>query len=281
MSPLCESYVSAERQDCMEPFYPLHVRVCEQCLLVQLPEYVRAAEIYTEYAYFSSLLHQLGRPRRRYVDMVTERFGLNDKSQVVELASNDGYLLQHFVAKGIPVLGIEPAVNIAEAALKKGIPTVARFFGQQTAKELASRCRPNLLLGNNVLAHVPDINDFVEGMRILLPPEGIITMEFQHLMRLMDGNQFDTIYHEHYSYLSFLVVERIFSAHGSHDLRRGRTGHARRFAADLCLHDGQRPVGDSVRAIRQMEEQAGFTNLAHYFTFAEQVKRPNGRCLSF
>jgi len=281
MSPLCESYVSAERQDCMEPFYPLHVRVCEQCLLVQLPEYVRAAEIYTEYAYFSSYSTSWVDHARRYVDMVTERFGLNDKSQVVELASNDGYLLQHFVAKGIPVLGIEPAVNIAEAALKKGIPTVARFFGQETAKELASRCRPNLLLGNNVLAHVPDINDFVEGMRILLPPEGIITMEFQHLMRLMDGNQFDTIYHEHYSYLSFLVVERIFSAHGLtiFDVEELGThgGSLRIFAC----HDGQRPVGDSVRAIRQMEEQAGFTNLAHYFTFAEQVKQAKWALLEF
>jgi SAM-dependent methyltransferase len=216
MSPLCESYVSAEQLNHMEPFYPLHVYVCEQCLLVQLLAYVSPEHIFGgEYAYFSSYSDSWLQHAKAYTEMVIARFGLNHTSQVVEIASNDGYLLQYFVERQIPVLGVEPAINVAAVAVKKGVPTVVKFLGKDTARELASEGKQaDLLLGNNVLAHVPDINDFVGGLKILLKPRGVITMEFPHLLRLVQGNQFDTIYHEHFSYLSFLAVEKIFSAHG-------------------------------------------------------------------
>src|SRR4029077_5099986 len=215
MSPLCESFLSADQLNQMEPFYPLHVYVCENCFLVQLQEYVSPENIFTEYAYFSSYSDSWLQHAKAYTDLIAERFNIGPQSRVVELASNDGYLLQYFVKKGIPVLGVEPAANVAQAAMKKGIPTVVRFFGEKTAQDLAAeRGKADLLLGNNVLAHVPDLNDFVAGMKILLKPEGLITMEFPHLLRLMDENQFDTIYHEHFSYFSFATVEKVFAAHG-------------------------------------------------------------------
>ena len=204
-----------EDLDRAEAFYPLRVRVCEGCFLVQLQEYVTPAEIFTEYAYFSSYSTSWLQHARDYTDMAAARFGLGPASRVVEIASNDGYLLQYFVEKGIPVLGVEPAANVAKTAVERGVPTVVRFFGKQTAADLAADPgRADLIVGNNVLAHVPDINDFVGGLKVLLAEGGAVTMEFPHLWRLMEENQFDTIYHEHFSYLSFTTVLEIFAAHG-------------------------------------------------------------------
>ncbi len=211
LSPLCETYIDVAQLSAPELFYPLHSFVCEKCFLVQLPEHVGAGEIFEEYAYFSSYSDSWLAHARKYVEDISKRFGLDSQSSVMEIASNDGYLLQYFVAKGIPVLGIEPARNVAQVALGKGVPTISSFFGRRLARELASGGQQaDLLLGNNVLAHVPDINDFVAGMKLLLRPKGVITMEFPHLIRLMEENQFDTIYHEHFSYLSFTTVASIF-----------------------------------------------------------------------
>ncbi|HTE40848.1 MAG TPA: methyltransferase domain-containing protein, partial [Steroidobacteraceae bacterium] len=215
MSPPCQTHIEPDQLNHMERFYPLYAWVCDKCFLVQLEEYVSPDSIFSDYAYFSSFSDSWVEHARRYVDMIANRCSLDAKSLVMEIASNDGYLLQHFVTKGIPCRGIEPAANVAEAAVAKGIPTTVRFFGQETAKIVAAEHgRPDLLLGNNVLAHVPDINDFVGGMKTLLKQGGVITMEFPHLLRLMDENQFDTIYHEHFSYLSFSTVEEIFVHHG-------------------------------------------------------------------
>jgi len=215
MSPLCQTHISPQQLADMEPFYPLHCYVCERCFLVQLQEFVPPGEIFTEYAYFSSYSSSWVDHARRYVDMAVDRFRLGPDHKVMEIASNDGYLLQHFAERRVPVLGIEPAANVARAAVDRGVPTLVRFFGRKAAEDIArEHGRPDLLLGNNVLAHVPDLNDFVAGMKLLLAPGGTITMEFPHLQRLMAGNQFDTIYHEHFSYLSFVTVEKIFAHHG-------------------------------------------------------------------
>ena len=215
MSPLCQTHITPEQLHEMEPFYPLHAYVCDECFLVQLQEFVSAQSIFSEYAYFSSYSTSWVEHARRYAMMAIERFGLGPQSKVMEIASNDGYLLQHFVAAKVPVLGIEPAANVAKVAVEKGVPTTVRFFGRESATEIArEHGRPALLLGNNVLAHVPDLNDFVAGMKILLAPGGVITMEFPHLQRLMAENQFDTIYHEHFSYFSFVAVEKVFAHHG-------------------------------------------------------------------
>ena len=204
MSPLCESYLSRGQLNQMEPFYPLHVYVCGECFLVQLEAFVSAEHIFSEYAYFSSYSDSWVEHARVYVDRMVERFDLGPRHHVVELASNDGYLLQHFVAKGIPVLGVEPAANIAQVAERKGIPTLAKFFGEKVARELVSLgTQADLLAGNNVLAQVPDVNDFVKGMKVLLKAQGVITLEFPHLMQTIAQNQFDQIYHEHFSYFSF------------------------------------------------------------------------------
>src|SRR5215813_2149449 len=197
MSPLCESYLTAEQLNTMEPFYPLHVKVCQECYLVQLEEYVSANDIFSEYAYFSSYSDSWLKHCSDYVEMISERLGLNDGSLVVELASNDGYLLQYFVRKNIPALGVEPAANVARVAQEKGVTTLVKFFGCQTAREMvANGAAADLVIGNNVLAQVPDLNDFVGGIRILLKAGGVATIEFPHLVRLMDENQYDTIYHE-------------------------------------------------------------------------------------
>jgi hypothetical protein len=215
MSPLCESFLAGDQLNMMEPFYPLHVYVCEKCFLVQLEEYVDPDSIFTEYAYFSSYSDEWLRHAKKYVDMIIPRFSLESDSHVVELASNDGYLLQYFVAAGIPALGIEPAKNVAQVAIDKGVSTLTEFFGKKLAMALVAEGKQaDLLLGNNVLAQVPDINDFVAGMKLLLKEKGVITMEFPHLVRLMEGNQFDTIYHEHFSYFSLIAVEKIFVANG-------------------------------------------------------------------
>ena len=284
MSPLCESYVNPEQLNQMEPFYPLHVYVCSSCFLVQLQEYVSPQEIFSHYAYFSSYSDTWLQHAKNYTEKVIARFGLHSSSQVVEIASNDGYLLQYFASQGIPVLGIEPAANVAEVAIKKDIPTVVKFFGTNTAGELAAAGKQaNLLVGNNVLAHVPDINDFVAGCKILLLPEGVITMEFPHLMRLMEGNQFDTIYHEHFSYLSLLAVEKVFTAHGLtiFDVEELSThgGSLRIYASHA--EDTSKPISQQVKELRTREEAAGFSNLKHYFSFGEKVKETKFNLLEF
>jgi 2-polyprenyl-3-methyl-5-hydroxy-6-metoxy-1,4-benzoquinol methylase len=284
MSPLCESYVSADRLNNMEPFYPLHVYVCEDCFLVQLDEYVSEEEIFTEYAYFSSYADSWVQHAKDYTDMVIERFQLHDQSHVVEIASNDGYLLQHFVAKGIPSLGIEPAANVAQTAVAKGVPTLVKFFGEKTAYDLvAENKQADLIVGNNVLAQVPDLNDFVRGMQMLLKPQGVITIEFPHLMQLMRQNQFDTIYHEHFSYFSFLTAQRIFA---KHDLELFDVEELPTHGGSLRIYarhrdDTSKPVSQNVTELASREESAGFTTLEHYFTFAERAEQTKHKLLSF
>lgn len=284
MSPLCESYVSADQLNQMEPFYPLHVRVCGYCFLVQLEEYVSAESIFTDYAYFSSYSETWLAHAKNYVERMTDRFGLNASSLVVEIASNDGYLLQYFVSRKIPVLGIEPAANVASVAVQNGVPTLVKFFGQNTARELVAQgIQADLMLGNNVLAQVPDLNDFVAGMEILLAPSGVITVEFPHLMRLMEENQFDTIYHEHFSYFSFLTAERIFATHALtlFDVEELRThgGSLRIYACHA--EDKSKVVSPRVEELRAREEAAGFTRLDRYQSFTEQVKETKRELLEF
>jgi 2-polyprenyl-3-methyl-5-hydroxy-6-metoxy-1,4-benzoquinol methylase len=216
-SPISNDFLTLEQLDKAEKFYPLHTYVCDQCFLVQLPEVESREHIFSDgdYAYFSSYSESWLKHCKKYTNLMIERFGFDQSSQVVEIASNDGYLLQYFQNQKIPVLGIEPATNVAAVAEAKGIPTLTKFFGIQTARELVDLGKQaDLLLGNNVLAHVPDLNDFVAGLKLLLKLEGIITIEFPHLLQLITQNQFDTIYHEHFSYFSFLTVERVFAAHG-------------------------------------------------------------------
>ena len=282
MSPLCESYLTADQLNRMEPYYPLHVYVCHHCFLVQVPEYVSPEAIFGEYAYFSSYSDSWLAHARSYVTMITARLGLSAESRVVELGSNDGYLLQYFVAEGIPVLGVEPARNVAAAAVAKGIPTVTKMFGRRTAGELvAAGHGADLVCGANVLAQVPDVNDFVAGMRLLLKPGGVATVEFPHLMRLVEENQFDTIYHEHFSYFSLLSVERIFAAHGLtlFDVEELPThgGSLRVYARHAA--DADKPVGQRVRELRAREEASGLDRLDRYASFTEQVHESKRRLL--
>jgi hypothetical protein len=284
MSPLCESYLRADQLNQMEPFYPLHLYVCNSCFLVQLQEYVSPEAIFSDYAYFSSYSDSWLAHAKAYVEQMTTRFHLDRNSLVAEVASNDGYLLQYFVAKEIPVLGIEPAANVAAVAIKKGVPTLIKFFGRATASEFVGegkRC--DLVLGNNVLAQVPDLNDFVGGLKILLGPTGVITIEFPHLMRLMEENQFDTIYHEHFSYFSFLTTEKIFAAHGLtlFDVEELKThgGSLRIFARHE--EDHSKPVTDRVGQLRAREESAGFSRPDTYQSFAEQVNETKRKLLEF
>ena len=215
MSPPCESYISAEQLDRMEAFYPLHVRVCPSCLLVQLPEYLSAADIFSNYAYFSSYSDSWVEHARAYVDKAVERLGLGKGSFIVEVASNDGYLLQHAIAKGIRSLGIEPAANVAGAAVAKGIPTGVMFLGAETGAQVAAEHgRADLVVANNVFAHVPDIVDFAMGLRALVSDTGHVTIEVPHLLCLVEGREYDTIYHEHFSYLSLLTTQRVLAAAG-------------------------------------------------------------------
>ena len=215
MSPPCESYLAADQLDQGETFYPLHVRICPACLLVQLPAYIAAEDIFSDYAYFSSYSDSWVRHARDYVDLAAERLGLGADSFVVEVASNDGYLLQHSIARGIRSLGIEPAANVAEAAVAKGVPTEVMFLGEETGRKVADiHGRADLVVANNVFAHVPDIVDFSRGLRELVACDGHVTIEIPHLLRLIDGNEYDTIYHEHYSYLSLLTTQRVLAAAG-------------------------------------------------------------------
>ena len=284
MSPLCESLIMEEQLNLMEPFYPLHAFVCEECFLVQLLEYVKPQDIYREYAYFSSYSDSWLEHARRYVEMITTRFNLSAKSQVVELASNDGYLLRNFVARGIPVLGIEPAANIAAIAVQNGIPTRVEFFSVATAQALATESKEaDLIVGNNVLAHVPDLNDFVGGMKILLKPTGSITMEFPHLSRLVEGNQYDTIYHEHFSYLSFLTVNRIFAAHGLRIFDVEELGtHGGSLRIYACHKEAEdQPTGSRVTELHTREENEGVNRLGYYEGFGEKVKAIKRNLLEF
>ncbi len=284
MSPLCENFLGSGQLNHMEPFYPLRVYVCESCFLVQLEEYVSPEDIFNEYAYFSSYADSWLQHAKNYTDLMIERFGFNAESSVVEIASNDGYLLQYFVEKAIPVLGIEPARNVAKIALEKGIPTLVEFFGEKMAMDLVSKGKQaDLLLGNNVLAQVPDLNDFVRGMKVLLKPQGIITIEFPHLVRLMEQNQFDTIYHEHFSYFSFITVEKVFAAHKLtiFDVEELPThgGSLRIYARHA--EDETRPLSESVTELRSREETLGLTRMVTYSAFSEQVKETKRKLLEF
>ncbi len=284
MSPLCESYVRPDQLDQPEAFYPLHVQICDQCFLVQLPEHVSPDHIYSEYAYFSSYSDSWVAHTRRYSEAMIDRFGLDSDSMVMEIASNDGYLLQHFVERGIPCLGIEPAGNVAKVALERGIPTTIQFFGNEVARNLTGESgQPDLLVGNNVLAHVPDLNDFVAGMKTLLKPGGVITMEFPHLLRLIDENQFDTIYHEHYSYLSLYAVEQVFGRHGLElfDVEEIPTHGGSLRIYGKHSDDGQHPISESLLELRARERAFGVDTLEAYAGFKDRVTETKHKLLEF
>ena len=283
VTPLCQTHITKEQLNAMEPFYPLHAMVCERCLLVQLDQYVSASDIFEEYAYFSSYSDSWLKHASDYCDMATQRFGLDAKSLVVELASNDGYLLRNFVDKGIPCLGIEPAANVAEVARERGIETLTKFFGTKTAGEVRGTVRPaDLIIGNNVLAHVPDLNDFVAGMKILLAQDGVITMEFPHLLRLMDETQFDTIYHEHFSYFSFYSVDQVFRAHGlvifDVDQIPTHGGSLRIYATHT---PSAQALSANIEALSREETAAGLDHIESYLGFQERVNTIKRDLLEF
>jgi SAM-dependent methyltransferase len=284
VSPLSNAYLRLEQLSQMEPFYPLHARVCGQCFLVQIEQFECPENIFGDYAYFSSYSESWLDHARQYAENMTERFRLDEKSLVVEVASNDGYLLQYFQARGMQVLGIEPAQNVALAAEKKGIRTLARFFGTRVARELqAAGQEADLIVGNNVLAHVPDLRDFVAGLKLLLKPQGTITVEFPHLLRLMEGNQFDTIYHEHFSYFSFCTAERIFGKHGltvfDVEVIPTHGGSLRLYACHA--EGGSRKPHSRVSELREREIAAGICNLETYSRFGERVRETKRALLEF
>jgi SAM-dependent methyltransferase len=287
MSPLSNSYVKFEDVHLGEKFYPLKVWVCDKCLLSQLESFESPDAIFSDYLYFSSFSTSWVEHASRYCDMMTERFGFDASSHVIEIASNDGYLLQHFKAKGIPVLGVEPAANVAKVAWdEKGIPSLVKFFGVETAKELVATGKSaDLLLGNNVMAHVPDINDFIGGLKIALKPEGVITFEFPHLQRLIEGNQFDTVYHEHFSYLSFLAVDTMYARHGLtlFDVEELPThgGSLRIFARHSDFAGEKLAITDRVEAMRRQETSFGLTDMDTYTSFGEKVKATKRKLLKF
>lgn len=284
MSPLANSYIGPEQLGRMEPFYPLHVYVCDKCLLVQLEQFSSPHDIFSDYAYFSSFSDSWLAHAKAYVDMMVNRFRLDQRTKVVEIASNDGYLLKNFVARGIPVLGVEPAANVADVATKNGINTKVAFFGEKTALDLkGDGWAADVIIGNNVLAHVPDLNDFVKGLKVLLKPAGIITMEFPHLLQLMKFSQFDTIYHEHFSYFSFLSVEQVFARHGMKifdvDELPTHGGSLRIYAC----HNGDESKSIEARArdLKARELGAGFSDLKHYLSFRPTVEATKRKLLSF
>jgi hypothetical protein len=283
MSPLCESYVPPEKLDVAEAFYPLHVRICDSCLLVQLPTYVAGEDIFTHYAYFSSYSDSWVAHAKRYADEMTSRLRLGSESLVTEVASNDGYLLQHFLAAGIPVLGVEPARNVAEAASAKGIRTAVEFLGPQTGRDIASRHgTADLVAANNVFAHVPDIRGFAVGLRALVKDSGLVTLEFPHLLRLIEGRQYDTIYHEHYSYLSLLTASRALATAG---LTVVDVDELDTHGGSLRVHarpqeSAGEPTG-RVKAVLDAEDYAGLHTLAGHEGFAGQVLRIKSDLLTF
>ena len=273
-SPLCESFLPADRLESMEPFYPLHVRVCTRCWLAQLPAFVAPDEIFSEYAYFSAYSDSWVQHARDYVDLITERLELDSDNLVVELASNDGYLLQHFLPKGISVLGIDPAANVALAAEERGVPTLVEFFGAELAERLVGEGRQaDLVLGNNVLAQVPDLNDFVRGVAILLAPGGTATFEFPHLARLLEGLQYDTIYHEHFSYFSLTTIRDVFAAHGlavvDVEELASHGGSLRVYAAHGS--EGREPA-PAVAELVAREDAEGLLDPERYRRFAHEVE---------
>ena len=279
-SPLANAYLAAEQLGRPEAFYPLHAYVCENCFLVQLPAAATPDEIFSEYAYFSSYSDSWVEHARRYVETITDRLGLGPASQVVELASNDGYLLRWFVARGIPVLGVEPAANVAAVANEQGIPTLVEFFGRRVGERLAQEGRgADLVVGNNVLAHVPDLNDFVAGIAALLKPDGVVTMEFPHLLRLIEETEFDTIYHEHFSYFSFLTVRDVFARHGLtlFDVEELPThGGSLRIYGARDRQETERPA-----ALLEREREAGLDAPAVYEAFDERVREAKRSLLEF
>lgn len=285
MSPLCENFLSRDQLLEMESFYPLRALFCEECGLMQVEEYVGGREIFSsEYMYFSSYSDTWLRHARQYAEQMIDRFALNGSSFVVELASNDGYLLKNFVGRGIRCLGVEPAGKVAEAARQIGVPTRVEYFGTELAKRMVDEgLQADLLAANNVLAHVPDLNDFVAGMKILLAPRGVITVEFPHLVNLIESNQFDTIYQEHYCYFSFTTIERIFAAHGItlFDVEVLPThGGSLRIYGRHTDHTAL-PVAVSVEAIRHRESVKGFHRLETYRAFAERVAEVKRGLLDF
>lgn len=284
MSPPCQNRVKREQLNHMEAFYPLRVFVCESCFLVQLDEYVAPDNLFDDYGYFSSFSESWVKHASDYVDMITERLTLGADSKVVELASNDGYLLQHFHAKSIPCMGVEPADTVAQAAIDKGIPTTVRFFGEQTAVDVRKEFgAADLIIGNNVLAHVPDLNDFVTGIKALLAPSGVVTMEFPHLQRLFEENQFDTIYHEHFSYFSFIVARDVFARHGMtlFDVQelKSHGGSIRIFARHD--DDTSKPVQPAVEELVTRERDKGYLDLGLYDAFAAKVRATKRDILGF
>ena len=282
-SPLANSYLPPERLGAMEPFYPLRALVCGRCFLVQLQEFESPQRIFSDYAYFSSYSKSWLEHCRAYSVQIACQLGLGGHSQVVELASNDGYLLQYFRERGIPVLGVEPAANVAAVARQRGVPTRVEFFGCATARALAGESAADLLIANNVLAHVPDINDFVGGVKILLKPSGVVSMEFPHLLRLLESKSWDTIYHEHFSYLSFLTASRVFEAHGLRlfDVEELPThgGSLRIYGAHH--EDTSRPDTERAMQLRERERAAGFQELATYTGYAANVAADKRQILGF
>jgi hypothetical protein len=274
MSPLCESFLTAEQSRHMEPFFPLRTFACEKCYLVQLEAFVAHEEIFTEYAYFSAYSTAWVEHAREYVEKMRDRLALGSDDLVVELASNDGYLLQHFVGTGIPILGIDPAANVAKVAEERGVPTLVAFFGRETAQRLVDEGKQaSLIAGNNVLAQVPDLNDFVAGVKVLLRENGTATFEFPHLLRLLEGLQYDTIYHEHFSYFSFTTIAEIFRAHGLsvYDVEELWThgGSLRVYAQ----HDGgPHEASAAVSELLAREEAEGLLTSERYARFADDVK---------
>jgi len=283
MSPLCESFLRQDQVNQMEPFYPLHVRVCRTCFLVQLEAYVSGEEIFTEYAYFSSYSDSFVEHARQYTEVAIERLGLGPNSFVVELASNDGYLLQHFVARGIPVLGIEPARNVAAVARDKGVPTLDEFFGVELAERLSTEGpKADLIIGNNVLAQVPDLNDFVGGISAFLADNGTVTIEFPHLSKLISNNLFDTIYHEHYSYFSLYTTRQIFANHGIRvfDVEEIWT-HGGSLRISACHTDDPRQDTERMQSVLERELAEGVNHLQYYADFSERVIRTKHNLLAF
>jgi 2-polyprenyl-3-methyl-5-hydroxy-6-metoxy-1,4-benzoquinol methylase len=283
MSPLCESYIPEDRLDAAETFYPLHVRICDACLLVQLPAYVSGEHIFSDYAYFSSYSDSWVAHAKRYAEAMTERLGLSTDSLVTEVASNDGYLLQHFLAAGIGVLGVEPAANVAEAARAKGIPTEVQFLGAETGRQIAAEHgRADLVAGNNVFAHVPDIRGFAAGLRALVKDDGVVTLEFPHLLRLIERRQYDTIYHEHFSYLSLLTSSHALETAGLRvvdvDELPTHGGSLRVYARP---EEAAGEPGEQVKAVFAAEEAAGLHTIAGHEGFAAAVLKIKSDLLGF
>jgi 2-polyprenyl-3-methyl-5-hydroxy-6-metoxy-1,4-benzoquinol methylase len=274
-SPLSNSFLTIKEVNMEEVFHSLCTYVCDKCLLVQLPEFESPEHIFREYPYFSSYSTTWLKHAEEFVEMITKKYDFNDKSTIIEIASNDGYLLQYFKGKNIPILGIEPAANVAQVAQEKGIPTLIKFFGVNTANELVKDSKKgDCIIANNVLAHVPDLNDFVKGLKILLKQDGIITIEFPHLLQLIKNTQFDTIYHEHFSYFSLIVIKKIFSFHGltvfDVDELSTHGGSLRIYVKHS--ENSKIIINKNVYKILEMEKIFGLSNMSSYSKFSEDVK---------